>query len=408
MKNIKTIYINILNIQKLFIFGYFIFCLITISNCNILNGKYPYLKKLNNNRYILISDNGITFLDQTLTISSNSIEFENKAYTTREIGEQSDIITSTRAAQFSNEYNNLIIAMVVDKLYIFDSNETLLNNITTFPDFFNNMYWGKPYYFIPYKYIDNNYIIYILTVDSYESGCYLNIQNITYNNETSIISISEKITKTLSDEEADNIYNSIACELMNYNDKNLIYCLFGVIESFEIISLDIENNFELNILNTTYDEMTFNRGIFKSLSFPEKQEIIFCTFLYYYFECIKYNIKYNNYTKFLSFNHELFATYEYFYNLEYFEESDQFLLVIIESRREEIDGRYISIPMIMVINCDMEGNCVKRNYSSIDGISGDDIKEKSKRINPVIPFDKLSYHLLIYNDDNDSSKWNKF
>ena len=108
MKNIKTIYISILNIQKLFIFGYFIFCLITISNCNILNGKYPYLKKLNNNRYILISDNGITFLDQTLTISSNSIEFENKAYTTKTGTGQTDIVVSTRAAQFSNEYNNLI------------------------------------------------------------------------------------------------------------------------------------------------------------------------------------------------------------------------------------------------------------------------------------------------------------
>ena len=312
MKNIKTIYINILNIQKLFIFGYFIFCLITISNCNILNGKYPYLKKLNNNRYILISDNGITFLDQTLTISSNSIEFENKAYTTFEGTYETESVASTRAAQFSNEYNNLIIAMVVDKLYIFDSNETLLNNITTsFPDFFVDINWKQPYYF------------------NISSTHYcLNIQNITYNNETSIISISEKITKPLFVEAASLEYNYISCELMKYNDKNQIYCLFGVIESFEIISLDIENNFELKILNTTYFEITENRAFFKSISFPEKQEIIFCTFFSSDLECIKYNIKYNNYTKFLSFNHKLIVAYEFSYNLEYFEESDQFLLTI--------------------------------------------------------------------------------
>ena len=408
MKNIKTIYINILNIQKLFIFGYFIFCLITISNCNILNGKFPYLKKLNNDRYILISDNGITFLDQTLTISSNSIEFENKAYTTKTGSEQTDIVISTRAAQFSNEYNNLIIAMVVDKLYIFDSNETLLNNITTsFPDFFKDINWKQPYYFIPYKYIDNNYIIYVLTVDVNISSTHycLNIQNITYNNETSIISISEKITKPLFVEAASLEYNYISCELMKYNDKNLIYCLFGVIESFEIISLDIENNFELNILNTTYVDITEIRAFFKSISFPEKQEIIFCTFFSSYLECIKYNIKYNNYTKFLSFNHKLIVAYEFSYNLEYFEESDQFLLTIIGLLMEEnADGTSIT-KVIIVINCDMEGNCAKRNYSSIEGISGNDIYQKSRRINPVIPLDKLTYHLFIYNDDNDNSKY---
>ena len=401
MKDMKLVYINIFYIQNLLLFGYILLCLITVSKSNFVNGMFPYLKKLNNNRYILISDNGITFLDQTLTNPSNSIEFENKVYSCAIVSRQPDYALSTKVVQFSNEYNNLILAMVFDKLYIFDSNETLLNNITTFPDFII----GIPYYFFPYKYINNNYIIYVLTVNSNEQGCDLNIQNITYNNETNIISISDKITNHLSDEVIqadDEPNNSIACELIKLTEKYTIYCIFGVFDSFEIVSIDIDNNFKLKSLNTTNEHMTNLRRFFRSISFPEKQEIIFCTYIYYYMECIKYNIQFNNYTKFLSLNHSFSYNYEQHFNVEYFEEADQFIIDIFGL---VFDENWESSEEILVINCDMDLNCTKTNFTSVDGMSATNLYDKSKLINTVIPFGKLSYHLFVYNENNDISKY---
>ena len=117
------------NIQLFFFLIFIIFNILTTYNC-ILIGKSPYLKKLNNNRYILISNKGITFLDPTLTIESNSIIFEKDAYTDPE-GELTDemfLIYSTTAVQFSEEDNNLILSIVNADLYIFYSNEILLKN----------------------------------------------------------------------------------------------------------------------------------------------------------------------------------------------------------------------------------------------------------------------------------------
>ena len=95
-----------------FIKKFFILCFITTSY-DILIGEYPYIKKLNNNKYILISSKGITFLDKTFTSSSNEITFEDELY--------SDMMDplSTTAVQFSEEEGSLIFVILLDMIYIF-------------------------------------------------------------------------------------------------------------------------------------------------------------------------------------------------------------------------------------------------------------------------------------------------
>ena len=150
MDSIKNIHLLIFN--KLFIFEAFVFFCLIPSSKNILIGNYPYIKQLNNKKYILISEKGITFLDPTLTYSSNEITFEDNTYSTFYYA------LSTTAVQFSKEDGNLIFAMERDTLYIFDQNETLLFSQSIVPNYYqSNNYYLKPYHLIPYKRVNNTF-----------------------------------------------------------------------------------------------------------------------------------------------------------------------------------------------------------------------------------------------------------
>ena len=131
--------------NKQFMLEAFIFlCLIVLSQ-SLLIGNFSFLKQLNNKKCFLISSKGITFLDPTLTQSSGDIIFGEEAY------DYSFSATSTSAVQFSKEKGNLILALMVDRLLIFDQNETLLFNQTLIMNYTDNNDYQKPYYFIPYK-----------------------------------------------------------------------------------------------------------------------------------------------------------------------------------------------------------------------------------------------------------------
>ena len=105
---------------------FFFLCLITLYY-SILIGQYPYIKKLNNNKYILISSKGITFLDNTLTSSSNDMTFVDELYSDFEDA------YSTTAVQFLEDEGNLIFVILKDILYVFSPDETLLTQ-TNFND----------------------------------------------------------------------------------------------------------------------------------------------------------------------------------------------------------------------------------------------------------------------------------
>ena len=218
------------NIQLFFFLIFIIFNILTTYNC-ILIRKSPYLKKLNNNRYILISNKGITFLDPTLTIESNSIIFEKDAYTDPE-GELTDemfLIYSTTAVQFSEEDNNLILSIVNADLYIFDSNEILLKKQTIIEDY-DSYGAKKPYYLFPYKRNGSIYeTIFFAVTDYLEDFIFLTLQFLIYDKDSNEISLTEKVIYNLNPQvELDLMMfeNSIGCNLMKNNNQEIINCIY--------------------------------------------------------------------------------------------------------------------------------------------------------------------------------------
>lgn len=328
-------YININNKLSFLLNTISLFLLMPV-NYSILIGEYPYLKKLNSKRYILLSSKGITFLDPTLTVSSNSIIFEEEAFSNQYTYDMYKSF-STSVVQFSKEDGNLILALLNDVLYVFDSNEILLNNITIIPNYKDNITMWKCYYLIPYKRFENNtFITFFLDVVDYENlFVYMTIQKLIYDYDRNIIQLTEKIIYNLENwnniDYYAEIHGSISCALMNYYNSKFLSCLYGVNEFFKIFNLDPESNFtsKFEIIHNEYKENA--RIAFKYILLPWKNEVIYCTNMYFLTECIKYNIIFNNYTTFHNFSHGLYI-WDIYCNAEYYEESKQIIFSFLGLR----------------------------------------------------------------------------
>ena len=383
-----------INDKNSFFFSSFIVLyILCICDC-ILIGKYPYLKKLNNDRYILISNKGITFLDPTLSDESNSIVFEEDVYP------EINYIFSTSAVQFPKEDNNLIFALINDILYIFDSNETLLNNQTIISEQeYSFSIWTlfyKPYYLYPYKREDNIYTTIFLSVTEKDGDfIYLSLQNILYDKINNIISLSDKVIYNLHpqlDASSQPTGNSIGCSLLNYNNSKILNCIYGISDFFNIINFNPEDNYKADIRLT--GNITRNTQIyfFKSLVLPGNEQVIYCSFfLDKSFDCIKYDIVSNTYNFFHKYPCFVYIP-EAICDFQYFEESEQILLLFFGYNDFGLVELYVHV-------CDLEGNCSDKKYESIGGVS--DLKDIYSRANFVIPKGKLTYYLFVYDENID-------
>ena len=394
---------NICNInQKKYTFLkiFICFCFISISNC-LLIGNLPYIKKLNDNKYIAISQKGIAFLDPTLTYSSKEISFD--VY-----GNNGNLARSTLVVQFSQEDDNLIIALINANLYIFNSNLDLLNNQTIIFDYYTNPNAYRPYYLFPYKKLNNTYEICLLDVNDYDekiSSSFLSLQKIIYDYDNNTISLNKKINYTL-EIKPDNInqvalFGSIGCSLVNYNNSKSISCIYGIFDSFKIINFDPNNNFVENILINESSYRYPARSIFKAIPLPGNEKVVYCTFYSESgFDCIIYDIINNNYTLFINFSFNLVLAETTCY-VEYFEESEQLVFSLngqhyVWYNDYDMDVFY----ELYIYICDLNGNCTEKKYENeIENIP---LNRISIRTNLLIPKDKLTYHLLIFNEDTDN------
>ena len=142
--------------QYFFFFAYVSFSLIlqvSFQNDNLSLGKFPFVKKLNNNKYIALDQNGIYLIDENFQSKEKVIVSKTiSSYNAR----------SANIAQFSKEYNNIIIVINGINLYIISQEGNLLANkeSVTFLDI------TKFYSIIPYEKEDNEYIFYLLFYDS--------------------------------------------------------------------------------------------------------------------------------------------------------------------------------------------------------------------------------------------------
>ena len=374
---------------KLFILEAFIFlCLIALSQ-SLLIGNFPYLKQLNNKKYILISSKGSTFLDPTLTKSSGDIIFGEEIY------DYSSSATSTSAVQFSKEDGNLILALVVDRLLIFDQNETLLFNQTLIMNYTDSINYQKPYYFIPYKRNGNIFTTIFYHLNDYSANnITLYFQMINYDCINNSISFTEQVAYDLEPMTREtaraNPSGSVGCVLLQKNNTNVINCVHGTFNYVQIINFYPDNNFrndEPLIRNATKLNVRF---LFKSIALPGREKAIHCSFSFKNFECIKYDVISNTYTMFQNFSIKLDYVYEPGSKAIFFEESGEVLFTLLGAEKAT------RADYLLLFICDLEGKCKTENYTTFGGMNFADL---NLGINLVIPLDKLTYYFYTYSAD---------
>ena len=134
---------------------------------------------------------------------------------------------------------------------------------------------------------------------------------------------------------------------------------------------------------------------FKSFAVPGDDKLIHCT-LYSgsIFECIKYDIITNSYIVLDNFTFVM-TMFEYNCDIKYFEESDQ--IVISLNGIEFINEEFITTLIVYI--CDLEVNCTYTIFKTIENIT--DLYDIYPKVNVVIPKDKLTYHILAYNQNSE-------
>ena len=267
----------------------------SISSLSI--GRYPYMKKLNNGRYIVISSTGITFLDENLINESNTVLFNHMIYN------QEYSFLSTNIEQFPKEDDEYIIVFFKDdqigyfSLYLFSSNETLLYTKETIPLIENaySMYSQQTQYFsiVPYHHSKNEYYFYIIYYIF--SNIDLKIIKGTFDSSsnTADFIIPELLSTSI------NLYDydqSFTCKLMRSMDNDTINCIY-INENNYLDFLMISPNayrkfYERGFI---YLDASDNKFI-KTLVLPEKEEVIFCSST---FNCFKYNSITDDFINFL-------------------------------------------------------------------------------------------------------------
>ena len=384
--------------KKYLFFNIFILLFINVSSEEIKVGQFPYIKKLNSNRYIMISSEGIAFLDPTFTNSSNIIHFQGE-------DQYNDIyeVESTNVVQFPPEDGDLLFVVIYGDLYIFDSNEKLLNC-----SFLNNYEKQnedkKPYYLIPYEHIDNNYRLSLIDLNEFDDTSnylYLYVRDIKYDLDSNIVYVSNKKLinlETYPDEIYDlddvDFYQEIACCLLNYNDTKKINCLYGAFSSFQIFSLDPYNDYEYEQRLVNYEYSEDKRVHFKYIVLPGNEKVIYCLsyFLTTNLDCIKYDASLNSYTNFHHFVFEGYLLFDVYFTAQYFEDTEQIVISLFTMNNSFLIFIYI---------CDLEGNCEEKRYEQLGDILIKDIWD-SGRINIIIPLDRLTYHIIFYSEKNET------
>ena len=276
----KSKYLPLYNKYSFFLLYLFLF-FSGFLNCTINSisiGKNPFLKKLKNGDYILISSKGIIFLDETLSEELNNINFGSD--------NDENLYFSTNVEEFYEEHNEYIIALYKNNLYVFSSDKTLLNKT-------ENIGFINPYNchsIIPYDYIDNELYFAIIFLEEEQSYLKFVFVNTIFNSVSNIIDFYEPVYFTPEELYFD--FDSFSCKLIKNNTQNIINCIYGNYNRFILTNFNPYNNFE-NILyypiniESSFTESNLN---FNSLVIPGKEVAIFCIFTSSNFKCFRYSI----------------------------------------------------------------------------------------------------------------------
>ena len=183
------------------------------SFSSISIGKFPYVKRLNNGDYIIISSINIVFTHNTLTEQKKTYTFDSEIYWNL------DELTSTTIVQFTPNDNGYILSIAYKSLYVFSSNEVLLK-IINLSSIINGQYTIS---LIPSGHSQNNYYFSLIYGDNIgEDIQTLFFKKGIFNSESKEITFNENL---YSFNPHIQFKNYFSCELMEKNGVELIACL---------------------------------------------------------------------------------------------------------------------------------------------------------------------------------------
>ena len=273
MKYMKITY------NQLIISLLFLFYILKYSLNSIQTGQYPYISRLNNGNYIILSSNSIIFADPTLTNELTKITFDSLYYSLDNAG-------SATVGQFKAVDNEYIIAIINNKIFILSSNGELLSELIDLK--INSKYICSV---IPKSHSDNKY--YFSLIYGYEEGKIEICNSIIFNtcifdSITNITIINNSIS--FDPFNGTDFYPQISCHIMKNNSEEYISCLYGNDDNFVITIFNLN---DYSIVAT--QENNIGGKYFKSVILPnEREKGIFCTYKEgQSFYCLNYDITKN-------------------------------------------------------------------------------------------------------------------
>ena len=245
-------------------------CFIPILSL-IQTGKYPYIKRLNNGNYIILSSTNITFVDDSFTQIISTLNFDSDIFSTTEN------IQSTIVTQFKPEDNGYILAILYQTLYIFSPDGEYIKDIDL------SLYINGKYScsLIPNSHSVNNYFltfIYALSDSGICEFCkQLVFKKITFNPVEKTINISDEISifNPLQYTKNNAQFKSFfSCDIMKNNGNEYIACFYGNNDNI-LCSVFNRDNYEE--VKTIVSENGLH--YIKLLVLPNsKENAIFCSF----------------------------------------------------------------------------------------------------------------------------------
>lgn len=213
---------------NLFVHHYFFVFILFLKNCydslaTIETGVYPYIKRLNDGSYIMISSSGISFIDETFTTQTISQTFtDNNNQDTVYSNRQN--IASTFVVQYSHQKNGYIVAVVEKSIYILSPTGALSAGGSSFDTYIKNSAYSC--FLILDNNVNSDYFFTIITATTSTGDDCENCRNFRFNKmkfapSGSITPVSESFFSFTED-----FKSSFGCDIM-IDDQEYIACFYG-------------------------------------------------------------------------------------------------------------------------------------------------------------------------------------
>ena len=202
-----------------------------------LNLDYTHSLSLINGNVFIIHKNGVRVYDYNFSITLYEYNFGGNPIIS---SENDNIFTSIIQC---NDYDQYVIAIIKDNIYIFSSKGQYLfhKSINLFSDFLINDYYNY-YSFLYYKHLNNVYYFILAFLNNEHKIKIIEIQidkNFNINSKVTFHGIND----TISD--------PISCQIMDYSNSKTLGCVFAknIAISNEnkimLILFELENNFKM-------------------------------------------------------------------------------------------------------------------------------------------------------------------